>query len=413
MSTHPRSSAYQALSPRWIRSLSLALLFTFCIALVGVGPGEAKEYEIDGTADCGLRSSERCDIEDVLAIWTEDIDGARRRVEVDVSWIRPALGAIDQDDHVCVVVEDRTARRLKAVGASHYCRFDGTYNRGMSTGNRLVEEQPDRDQDENDNNAAAVGPTPTLGPPGTLAGIVTDALTGQPISGATVRVDGQSESATTASNGRFTLANIGSGSRTVRTTASGYIMEVRTVTVVAGTTVEQAIALTVVRPGGEITIVMTWGGQPADLDAHLSGPNRSGGRFHLYYADRSAPSPSPYASLDVDDVSSFGPETITIRRDPTTGSFVPGEYRYWVHNFSTTPEFDVSNGRVTVNSGGNQLESFSVPGGAAGLDIWRVVNLTIDASGGVSLTPVQTFAAGFDTTPFAVPSGSAPAPSNK
>jgi hypothetical protein len=398
---------------RWTRSLALALLFTVCFALAGVGQGQAKEYEIDGTADCGLRSDERCSIEDVLALWTDDIDGTRRRVEIDVSWIRPSLGSIDQDEHICIIVEDRNARRLKAVGASHSCRFEGTYNPGLSTGSRLVSEQPDRDQDENDNKNVAVGPTPTLGPPGTLAGIVTDALTGLPISGALVRVDGESADATTGSNGRFVLTNIGSGARTVRTTASGYVMEVRTVTVIAGSTVEQAIALTTVRPGGEITIVLTWGAQPSDLDAHLSGPNRSGGRFHLFYANPAAPLPSPYASLDVDDLVSFGPETITIRRDPTTGNFVAGEYRYWVHNFSTTPEFDVSNGRVTVNSGGSQLDSFSVPGGAAGLDIWRVVNLNVDTAGNVTLTPVQSFAAGFDTTPFSVPSGSPPAPSAK
>ena len=115
----------------------------------------------------------------------------------------------------------------------------------------------------------------------------------------------------------------------------------------------------------------------------------------------------------MDDIVSSGPETITISRDPTTGNFVAGEYRYWVHNFSTTPEFDVSNGRVTVNSGGAQLDSFTVPGGATSLDIWRVVNLTIDAAGNVSLTPVQTYTTGFSSTPFSVPDGSPPAPTVK
>jgi hypothetical protein len=68
---------------------------------------------------------------------------------------------------------------------------------------------------------------------------------------------------------------------------------------------------------------------------------------------------------------------------------------------------------VTVNSGGAQLESFSVPSGPASLDIWRVVNLNIDASGNVSLTPVQTFETGFSNTPFAIPSGSVPGPTRK
>ena len=57
--------------------------------------------------------------------------------------------------------------------------------------------------------------------------------------------------------------------------------------------------------------------------------------------------------------------------------------------------------------------SVTVPSGATTLDIWRVVNLTIDAAGNVSLTPVQSYAAGFDSTPFRVPAGSPPAPTVK
>lgn len=402
---------------RQIRSASLAIVFACCIALVGVGQSQAREYELDGTADCGLRSERRCSIDSTLAVWTDDVDGTRRRVEVDVSWIRPSsLDRIDQDDRVCLLIEDIYADRLKAVGVSHRCKFDGTVNPGLSTGSREVLEQPKRDQDDDDDKQAVVGASPVpvvTGPPGTVTGIVTDALTGLPISGATVRVDGSTVSATTGADGRFVLAGAPSGTRILRTSANGFITETRTITVIANGTVDQSIALTPGRPGGEITIVLTWGGQPPDLDAHLSGPNRSGGRFHIFYANAAEPLPSPYATLDVDDVSSFGPETITIARDPATGLFVAGEYRYWVHNFSTTPEFDVSNARVTVNSGGAQLGDFNVPGGAAGLDIWRVVNLTVDPAGNVSLTPVQTFAAGFDTTPFAVPSGSVPGPTVK
>ena len=60
-----------------------------------------------------------------------------------------------------------------------------------------------------------------------------------------------------------------------------------------------------------------------------------------------------------------------------------------------------------------RFDSFDVPGGSAGLEIWRVVNLTIDAAGNVTLTPVQTFTTGFSTTPFLIPSGSVPGPTNK
>jgi len=404
---------------------SLAILLTFCIALAGAGKGQANEIEIDGTADCGLKSGRRCSIDSRLAIWTDDISGTRERIEIDVSWIRDSLDSIDQDDRVCLLVEDRHAERLKAIGVTRSCKFDGTINPGLSTGSNRVLEQPRHEEDDNEDKQAiigptptfgptpTVGPTPTTGPPGTITGIVTNALTGQPLPGATVRVDGTGLSATTGSDGRFVLSGVPSGTRTLRTSASGFVTETRTVTVVAGSSLEQAIALTPGRAGGEITIVLTWGAQPSDLDAHLSGPDRSGGRFHIYYANKSAPSSNPYATLDVDDLVSFGPETITISRDSTTGSFVAGEYRYWVHNFSTTPEFDVSDARVTVNSGGAQLDAFNVPGGATSLDIWRVVNLTVDAAGNVTVTPVQTFETGFDSTVFSVPEGSPPGPTRK
>ena len=49
---------------------------------------------------------------------------------------------------------------------------------------------------------------------------------------------------------------------------------------------------------------------------------------------------------------------------------------------------------MTVNSGGGQLDSYTVPGGSTNLAIWRVVNLTIDTAGNVSLTPVQSFTTG-------------------
>ena len=54
-----------------------------------------------------------------------------------------------------------------------------------------------------------------------------------------------------------------------------------------------------------------------------------------------------------------------------------------------------------------------MPGGPATLAIWRVVNLTIDAAGNVTLTSVQQFAIGFYTTPFSILSGSPASPTRK
>ena len=265
---------------RRIRSATLAILFGVCIVLSAVGQGQAREFEIDGTADCGLKSGKHCSVGSTLAIWTENYSGEKERVEVDVRWIKDDLDKIDQDDYVCLVVEDRDGGRLRGVGVSQTCKFDGgTINPGLSTGSKKVSEQPKRDQDDDHDNTfipttGTPGATPTpSGPPGTVTGIVTNALTGQPIAGATVRVDNSTASTTTDSNGRFTLNNAPSGSQTLRTTASGFVTETRTITIVAGGSLDQTISLSPIRAGSEITIVLTWGSQPLDLDAHLSGPD--------------------------------------------------------------------------------------------------------------------------------------------
>jgi hypothetical protein len=55
---------------------------------------------------------------------------------------------------------------------------------------------------------------------------------------------------------------------------------------------------------------------------------------------------------------------------------------------------------VTVTRGGQQVgvyEATSASGNAA-LTLWRAINLTIDASGNVSLAPVQQFLSGDSNT---------------
>ena len=296
--------------------------------------------------------------------------------------------------------------------------------RGTVRSDERNREQNDQDDDKDAQPVVVASPVPvgSPGPTTTLSGVVTNALTGQPIAGATVQVDGTSVSAITGSDGRFTLAGVPAGQRVLRVSAPGFATATRTITVVEGTNPEILIALAPVSATGDITIVLTWGAEPRDLDSHLSGPNRTGGRFHVYFADSQAPSPSPYATLDRDDVTSFGPETVRITRDPTTGQFVAGEYRYWVHNFSGSPEFNVSNARVNVFKGSDQLAEFDVANasGDPSLDVWRVANLTVDASGNVSITPVQQFTSGEAQTIFgverdwfALPPGSSPAPTEK
>jgi hypothetical protein len=232
---------------------------------------------------------------------------------------------------------------------------------------------------------------------GTVTGTVRNGATSAPIPGATVRVG--SLTATTDANGRFSLAGLRTGSATLEVSASGFVTQQQAVTVTEGST-EVVVALPEVGPN--IAVTVTWAAQPFDLDAHLSGPGAGGTRFHVSFVNKN---PVPYAGLTMDTAAGFGPEQIVVRPDPSGGQFVPGEYRFWVDNFSESPEYDVSQARAVITQGGQQLGVFTAAAatGDPSLDLWYVANLTIDAAGTVTVTPVQRFVSGNETTVLAVP----------
>lgn len=230
--------------------------------------------------------------------------------------------------------------------------------------------------------AAQVSP-----PTGILTGIISNAANGLPIPGALVAVG--AVTATTNASGVYTIPNAPSGTRTVTASAAGFSTRTDTVIIAPGVSNTFSTTLVAGTSSGNVTIILNWGAQPSDLDSHLTGPIPAGGRFHLYYANRN---PVPFAVLDVDDTSAFGPETVTV--STVSGNFVPGSYSYYVHNYSTTPEFDVSAARVTVFQGGVQLAQFQVSAavGSPALDIWSVFSFTLTATptGGIVITAVQT-----------------------
>lgn len=241
---------------------------------------------------------------------------------------------------------------------------------------------------------------------GNAIGKVTDQPTGQTIAGARVTVisGGNPYQATTGANGSFRIPCVRPSGVWLMAyaTASGHVPGGGYVNVpMVGDSAPVTIPLA--RRAGPVAvkIKLTWGAMPFDLDAHLSGPQASG-RFHLSFDD---PMPVPYADLDVDDVSAFGPEVITIREN-ASGQLVAGDYHYWVDNFghgwgSDPNTYAASTATVTVlaiDAAGlpSQLGSYDVvnAAGSPADDLWHVVDLTIDFSGNVTLQPVQTLQPG-------------------
>jgi len=255
--------------------------------------------------------------------------------------------------------------------------------------------------DTDDNGSSDEGPSEGTG---TITGTIVDAQTGDPLSGVQVALTDSDHSAWTGDDGQFSLSDVPAGEYTLLFTLDGYIDGESILAVAADETVDVAGGLVKESEAGEevIAIVLTWSTettQPKDLDLHLSGPDGAGARFHVYYGSMSA---GEQAFLDLDDIEWGGPETITIRR-ASDGDFVAGEYHVWVHNYSYTPEFGGSGALVTLTGGDQQIGQYSVGDARGGptLDIWQVVNITIDAAGNITHTSVQqVFAEGTDTTVF-------------
>ena len=139
-----------------------------------------------------------------------------------------------------------------------------------------------------------------------------------------------------------------------------------------------ATPLVVTTPKFQATL--TWGEEPRDLDTHFTGPcdvEEEGcwdGRFHVYYSDLGSLSSAPWAALDTDDTTSYGPEVVTL------GRCLAGRYRYSVHNYSGTPDLAVSGAKVNLLLPDGTMAQRTVPtqNPDAGM-VWIVGDLTCTA----------------------------------
>jgi len=140
------------------------------------------------------------------------------------------------------------------------------------------------------------------------------------------------------------------------------------------------------------TAVLTWGENPRDLDTHLFIPeettNTAKTPGHVWYSNLGSITQYPYAFLDTDDVTSFGPEITTVFK------LLPGTYKYFVHHYSGDSTLALSQGKVIINLRG-ESRSFDVPT----TDItpahryWHVFNVEVQANGSASIQSVNQLVA--------------------
>lgn len=170
---------------------------------------------------------------------------------------------------------------------------------------------------------------------GSISGFLTNALTGEALGqvALSIRADMNSRTgdiianSTSNDQGEYVFTDLQAGHYTIEAKLDGYTTEYFVVICLGNQEEDnQNHALTPILAANETRIILTWGRTPSDLDSHLTGPDGNGDRFHVYFANTTPDGAD--ANLDVDDVTSYGPETITITESRE------GMYRYSVHNYS-------------------------------------------------------------------------------
>ncbi len=244
-----------------------------------------------------------------------------------------------------------------------------------------------------------------VGADSTITGAVLNVRTGRGVAGALVILEhgqgaspgGGIASAFSDAQGRYTFNALDAGTYTLKASADRYSAGSRTaVSVARGAVREQNVGLSPTGAEPEVRIILNWDrAEPADLDAHLTGPNIPGaesaeGRFHAYFLNRLDAAAAPYAGLDLDDRDGYGPETITLTR------LNGGVYRYSVHDYtnrSSAPTQELGRSGATVQViAGLRTTTFYVP--ARPGNLWTVFELsgdianpTITERGEMSVTP--------------------------
>ena len=214
------------------------------------------------------------------------------------------------------------------------------------------------------------------------------------------------KTAITDSSGNYSLSSMSAGWYTIQFSKTGYITGNFNV-YSCGSVGSQNSQISTSLADGTMRIVLHWGASSGlgVVDSHLTGPDNVSGRFHIYWPNSkrkffyytndytcsgcTASQKSDNVTLDQDDTSAPGTETITIPTD----SWRNGTYRYsahyygattsgWSSGFASSTLLSQSGTTVTVYYGSTEPRTYNVPNSAGNL--WTV--FTIDGSSKVVTT---------------------------
>ncbi len=210
---------------------------------------------------------------------------------------------------------------------------------------------------------------------GKASGTISDSITGKALENVSISVrsgwnnSDQGEvikTANTNSNGKYSL-ELPLGYYTLNVSKNGYIPGMVNIIVQEGETFAQNGVMTPIGDENTFRIVLTWGATPSDLDSHMQGTLLNGNTFHVMYNNKRAmDGTTKVCELDVDDTSSYGPETITL--NPTTEE----AYYYYIYRYSSSGSLINSEAQVKVYKGNNLVRTFNIPLGFNEARYWNI-----------------------------------------
>lgn len=189
---------------------------------------------------------------------------------------------------------------------------------------------------------------------------------------------GRVRTATTDATGKFTIS-AAVGSYTAEISKNGFVTGYYNVI----STISSYVPVFVISPilsSDEYRIVLTWGSSPRDLDSHLSYYVGDTRMAHVYYSNKVVSyNGDVLAKLDLDDTSSYGPETVTItlNADLLKDNNI---FKYSVHDFTNrssaaSTAMSLSDAVIHVYAGNTLLKTYFIPKNEVGT-VWHVFDIT-------------------------------------
>jgi lysophospholipase L1-like esterase len=210
---------------------------------------------------------------------------------------------------------------------------------------------------------------------GVAKGQITNALTGRGVSNAEIKVyNGWNntedfillKTIKTDSYGNYEL-DLPIGNYSLVINKNGFITGEKNIIVQRGVTDNQNASISPTVTGNKFRIVLSWGLNPNDLDSHVVGKLSNGSDYHVYYRHKSQyDGDVEVCNLDVDDTTSWGPETVTLLAEQNS------PYYYYIHRYAGSGSIATSNARIDVYQGDNLIATYNVPTDQGTGDYWNV-----------------------------------------